>query len=150
MTIPYPGLIRATALLLALMSAALPLAASAQQSERFGDYEVHYSAVPTALLNTEVAQGYGILRSRTKALMMVTILHQGESVTGAVDVSARENDDPPREIPMRRVRDGGWVSYVGTFDFEPGQGLNFVITANPHGTAGPFQLAFRQVFHSPE
>mgnify|MGYP000105311589 FL=1 len=142
-----PRLLAAFAILLL---AGLPPLAGAQQAERFGDYEIHYSAMPTGLLNPAVAADYGILRSRSKALLMVTILHQGESVSGAVDARIQENDDPPTEIEMRRVRDDGWVSYIGTFDFEPGRGLNFAIMANPHAEGGPFQLAFRQALHQPE
>lgn len=134
-----------TALLLMLPSWAL-----AQQSERFGEYEIHYSAIPTGLLNDEVAQSYGILRSRTRGMIMVTILRDGEPVSANVDVMARDVDDELTEIGARRVRESGWVSYVGTFPVAEGDALTFEVTVRPHAGGGPFEMAFRQTFYASE
>ena len=46
----------------------------AQQSQDFGDYVVHYNALNTNLIPPQVAQGYGIKRSSSRALLNVTVL----------------------------------------------------------------------------
>ena len=125
---------------------ALPITVSAQQSDRFGDYEIHYSAMPTGLLNEDIAQSYGILRSRTRGMIMVTVLRDGQPVTARVDITARDINEEITEIGARRVRDSGWVSYVGTFGVKEGEALTFTITVNPHAGGGPFDMAFRQTF----
>ena len=146
---------RALKALLSIATAALlcgvAVGAAAQQMEPYGDHEVHYSAIPTGLLTDQVAQARGIVRSRSKALLLVTILENGEPVTGAVQASVwASNDDDPTDIPMRQVRENGWVSYIGTFDFESGQSRNFAVSANPHGREGPFELTFRQALQNPD
>ncbi len=125
----------------------LPMIALGQQAERFGDYEIHYSALPTGMLNAQVAESYDILRSRTRGMLMITILRNGEPVTGRVDVLARDVDDELTEIPARQVKDDQWVSYVGTFPVDEGDSLIFEVTVNPHEGGGPFEMAFKQTFY---
>ena len=137
----------------AWMAAALllvPLLAGAQQADRFGDYEIHYSAMPTGMLNTTVADEYGIMRSRTRGMVMVTVLREGEPVGARVDIVARDNADELTEIGARRVRDDGWTSYVGTFPVTDGDALTFEIEINPHQGGGPYRVAFRQTFYTGE
>ena len=124
--------------------------AGAQQANRFDDYEIHYSAMPTGMLNDQIAESYGILRSRTRGMVMVTVLRDGEPVTARVDILARDVDEDITEIGARRVRDSGWVSYVGTFPVEEGEALTFEITVNPHAGGGPYEMAFRQTFYASE
>ena len=134
-----------TALLLAI-----PAVAQAQQSDRFGEYEIHYSAIPTGMLNDQVAREYGIQRSRTRGMVMVTILRDGEAVSGQVDILARDENDELTEIGAQRVREDGWVSYVGTFPIEAGDALTFEIEVNPHAGGDVYPLAFRQTFYPGE
>ena len=128
----------------------LPLLASAQQADRFGDYEIHYSAIPTGMLNATVADEYQIMRSRTRGMIMVTVLREGQPVGARVDIVARDKNDDLAEIGARRVRDDGWTSYVGTFPVEDGEALTFEIEVNPHQGGGPFKVAFRQTFFTGE
>mgnify|MGYP000388389882 FL=1 len=137
----------------AWMAAALllvPLLAGAQQADRFGDYEIHYSAMPTGMLNAAVAEEYRIMRSRTRGMVMITVLRDGEPVEARIDILARDNDDEITEIGARRVRDDGWTSYVGTFGVTDGEALTFEITVKPYQGGGPYQIAFRQTFYTGE
>lgn len=138
------------AVLLTVLLLSLPIAAQAQQSDRFGDYEIHYSAIPTGMLNDQVAGEYGIVRSRTRGMVMVTILRDGQAVSGQVDILARDENDKLTEIGAQRVREDGWVSYVGTFPIEAGDALTFEIKVNPHAGGETYPVAFRQTFYPGE
>jgi hypothetical protein len=126
----------------------LPAVVSAQQSERFGDYEIHYNALPTGMLNDAIAEQYGIVRSRTRGLIMLTVMRDNQAVSARIEVLARDPEDNLREIPARQVKDDNWVSYVGTFPIEAGDALIFEVDVRPHAGGGPFELAFRQSFPS--
>lgn len=130
--------------LLSLLTVAM--CANAQQSERFGDYEIHYSALPTGMLNNAIAQQYGIVRSRTRGMIMLTVMRDNQAVSARVKVLARDPDDNLREIPARQVKEDNWVSYVGTFAIKAGEPLIFEVDVRPHAGGGPFELAFRQSF----
>ncbi|AGY91354.1 hypothetical protein SPICUR_01675 [Spiribacter curvatus] len=129
---------------------AFPMIVNAQQSDRFGEYEIHYSAIPTGMLNERVAREYGIVRSRTQGMVMVTILRNGEAVSGRVDILARDEDDELTEIGAQRVREDGWVSYVGTFPIEAGDAFTFEIEVNPHAGGEVYPVAFQQTFYPGE
>ena len=129
---------------------ALPIVVHAQQSDRFGEYEIHYSAMPTGMLNDRVAGEYGIVRSRTRGMVMVTILRDGEAVPGQVGILARDENDELTEIGAQRVREDGWVSYIGTFPIEAGDALTFEIEANPHAGGDVYPIAFQQTFYPGE
>lgn len=134
-------------LLLCLLLAAAAMPAAAQRADRFGDYEIHYNAMPTGMLNAAVAESYGIVRSRTRGLLMVTVIRDGDPVTARIDALARDRDDRLREVDLREVRQPSWVSYVGTFPVEDEEALRFEIEVRPQtGEAGPFRIGFRQSF----
>lgn len=132
--------------LIVLSLVIFPMLANAQQSERFGDYEIHYSALPTGMLNDSIAQQYGIVRSRTRGMIMLTVMRDNQAVPARIDVLARDPDDNLREIPARQVKDDNWVSYVGTFAINAGEPLIFEVDVRPHAGGGPFEIAFRQSF----
>ena len=61
---------------LLLLAAATAFPAVAQQSQEFGDYEVHYNTLNTNMLSPEIASVYGIQRAGTQAMLNVTVLQK--------------------------------------------------------------------------
>jgi hypothetical protein len=55
------------------LSALLSSLTVAQQSERFGPFELHYSVVNTTFLEPEVAQNYGITRGKNRAFLNLAV-----------------------------------------------------------------------------
>ena len=60
--------------LLSLMP--LTLLAQDKNMERVGEYEIYYDVLPTSFLNPQVAQGYGVVRSKGQGMIRVTVLHR--------------------------------------------------------------------------
>lgn len=132
-----------------LVLAGLALPVGAQQADTFGDYEVHYNAMPTGMLNAEVADSYGIVRSRNRGLLMLTVMQEGEPVPARIEAMTRDADDRLQEVDMRELRESSWVSYIGTFPVDDEQALRFEIEVRPDGgDTGPFRVGFRQRFFS--
>lgn len=66
----------------------LPLSAVAQNNgtARVGEYEIFYNLLPTSFLHPQVAEGYGIVRSRGHGLLRITVIrHLPDGHTQAVD-----------------------------------------------------------------
>lgn len=143
---PYALVSAAVACLLMI----LPLSVSAQQAQRFEDFEIHYNAIPTGLLNDAVAQEYGIVRSRTQGMLMITILHDSSPIRGRVRTLAIDDDEQVTEVRMREVKNDDWVSYIGTLEIKAGQPVNFSVEVRPETGDGPFDLGWRQTFQSLE
>ena len=144
-------LLLALALLAALAFSGL---ARAQQSQDFGNYVVHYNALNTNLIPPQVAKGYGITRSSSRALLNVTVLKKvmdtpGTPVTAAVKASATNLTGQLRELAIRELDDAeGAIYYVAEFPVHNLETYRFEITVSVTGEAEPLVVRFIQQFYT--
>jgi len=124
----------------------------AQQSETFGRYEIHYNVINSSLIPAQVAQGYGIQRSSSRALVNITVVdtEQGESGTPLhADVSTDTINltGQRREVEMREIVDpDGAIYYIGELPVHNLETYNFTVNVKLKGEPKPFELKFRQQF----
>lgn len=136
-----------TALLVLFAIIAAPVAA--QQSQSFGEYEIHYNTLNTNMLSPDIASVYGIQRAGTQAMLNITVLERKsrEPVEADIFATATNLTGQRREIELRQVDDQGAIYYIGQFRIHDQENLNFVVEVQPEGHDGaPFQLTFRQQF----
>ena len=113
-------------------------AAHAEQYKRFGDWRVHYIAFNSTLLSAEVAERYGIVRGRNKALVNITAVGpdaRGEKAGRKAKVSGKFRNllDQSTVLRFREIDDGGAVYYLAALDFENAENLRFEITVDLPG-----------------
>jgi hypothetical protein len=124
----------------------------AQQSQDFGDYVVHYNALNTNLIPPEVAQGYGIQRSSSRALLNVTVLKKvmdtpGTPVGATVTASGTNLTGQRRDIEIRKIEDPeGAIYYIGVFPVHNLETYNFNVQVAVEGEEYPLVVKFRQQF----
>jgi len=134
-----------------LLAAAAAFPAKAQQSQNFGDYEVHYNTINTNVLTPDVASAYGIQRAGTQAMLNVTVLRKGdrEPVDAQVTATATNLTGQRREIELREIKDQGAIYYIGQFRIRDEERLNFNLQVQPDSHDGaPFEFTFRQQFYT--
>jgi hypothetical protein len=128
------------------------LPVTAQQSQDFGEYVVHYNALNTNMLPPQVAQGYGIRRSANRALLNITVLKKvmnnpGTPVDAKVTATGTNLTGQLREIEIREVRDAeGAIYYIGEFPVHNLETYQFHIEITIDGEAAPLVVRFRQQF----
>ncbi len=140
---------------LVLCFVAVPQAAFAQQSREFNDYVVHYNALRTDLLPPQVAQGYGIRRSSSRALLNITVMKKGgdggedTAVAARIDVNATNLTGQRREVELREIQDGdGAIYYVGELPVHNLETYQFKLEVVPEGETEPLLVDFRQQFYT--
>jgi hypothetical protein len=139
-------------LLLGILS--YPPDSTAQQSQDFGEYVVHYNALNANLIPPQVAQGYGIQRSSNRALLNVTVLRKvmdtpGTPVDAEVTASGKNLTGQNREIEIREIRDPeGAIYYIGEFPVHNMETYNFTVEVAVEGEAEPLLVKFRQQFYT--
>jgi hypothetical protein len=132
----------------------LSCGAEAQQSQDFGDYVVHYNALNTNFIPPQVAQGYGIKRSSSRALLNLTVLKKvmdnpGTPVSAKVSASGTNLTGQLREIEIRELNDTeGAIYYIGEFPIHNLETYNFTVNVQPEGEAEPLLVKFRQQFYT--
>ena len=101
-----------------------------ESSKDFGEYVLYFNAVITDQLSRDIAREYGIVRSKSRALLNVSIHRkldngQTEAVTGAVSASAY---------------------YIGELAITDGEVLIYTIDATPSNDASRFTVRFKKQF----
>jgi len=116
----------------------------AERMMRFGNFEAHYSLVPTTLLKPVVASRYDIVRGRDRALLNVSVLEGGErAVRAHVTGVVRDLMGQVREITFREVVEGEAVYYLSEIRHDDQEVLRFSIALRtPDGRQ--HELAFQQ------
>lgn len=138
-------------ILAAVCLALAPLAAQAEQSQDFGDYVVHYSALTTEMLPPDVAKAYDIDRSKNRALLNITVLKKvignpGTPVEADVEAEATNLTGQLRDIEMRLIREDSAIYHVGTLSVSDEETFDFHVRVTPKGADKPLIVRFRKQF----
>jgi hypothetical protein len=120
--------------LLALLSASW---ASAQQSTRFDQWELHHSIVYTTFLSPAVAAEYGIARGADKAMLTLSVRDAGSG-----DLAGRPMDLAGRtwdlitggDMTFKEIREGRATYYLVPFEFLDREYRFFEFTFQPEGS----------------
>jgi hypothetical protein len=129
----------------------LASAVQAEQSQDFGPYVVHYSAITTDTLLPEVARQYDISRSRNRAVLTMTVLKKVMNTTGTpIDASIAGNatnlSAQMRKLSFRAIKEGNAIYYISEFPVADRETLNFNLQVIPAGETQPLTVSFRQQF----
>ena len=122
----------------------------AQQSETFGKYVVHYNVINSDQIPPQVAQGYGIKRSSSRALVNITVMdstqgENGTAVHAAVTTDTINLTGQRREVEMREiVEEGEAIYYIGELPIHNMETYNFTVHVQVEGQPEPFEVKFRQ------
>lgn len=119
----------------------------------FGDYIVHFSAIPTDLLQPEIARTYDIVRSRNRAMLNVSIIRKttgqpGDPVPGDIEITVNNLTGQVKNMTLRRIQEGDAIYYIGDVPVADAETLVFDLKVKPEGAATTLPLRFSRQFFS--
>jgi Domain of unknown function (DUF4426) len=140
-------------LAIVLATCAFMHAAVAERSESFGDYEVHYNALTTDLIDPSVARAYGIIRSKNRALVNVAVLRRvmgmaTQPAKATVKTQAVNLNSQLKSVDMRELNDAGAIYYIGELPVDHNETLEFKIEVTPEGESSTHTTSFKQQFYT--
>ena len=143
--------IRTLPALLALLAGLGLGPALAENATKIPGYTIHHNAITTDQLAPDVARSYGIQRSRNRGLLNVSVIKDvpgttGTAATATVKATSRNLQGLIRELPMREVRDGTAVYYLGEFPVEHQETLSFTVQVRPQGETTSYTAELSQEF----
>jgi len=126
-------------------------APSAPTLQDFGDFEVHYNAIRTDQLTAGVARAYAIERSANRVLLNVSLLRKSPDgrtvpVDGTVTATAYNLNGQLKDLPMRRITEGGSIYFIGEVGISGNEILVFDIDAAPLGQSSKYAVQFKREF----
>jgi Domain of unknown function (DUF4426) len=123
----------------------------AGEPQVFGDYTVHYNAFNTDTLQPKMAVAYGIVRSKNRGMMTISILKKSATgknlpVRASISISASNLTGQFRTFKAREVDEGDSIYYLSEFHVAHEEMLNFNLQILPEGSSTPMTVKFRQKF----
>jgi len=137
-------------LLAALCLCSVAAVAHAEISQKFGNLEIHYNALTTDELSPEVARAYKIERSKTRGMVTMSVLQKNKvgvltPVPAKLSVYATNLTQQLSNIPMREIKEGTAIYYLGEFRVVPPDTLKFTATVEVAGEP-KHEMTFDQKF----
>jgi hypothetical protein len=122
-----------------------------ESSKDFGDYVVYFNAINTDQLSPDIARQYGIVRSKSQAMLNVSIhrkLENGatEAVTGAVSASAVNLNGQLKSMTLREIREDKAIYYIGELPITDGEVLIYTVDVTPGNDPSRFTVRFKKQF----
>ena len=106
---------------------------------RDGDVTIRANVIASAHLNERMARDYGIPRDGHSVLLMVSVRRGPEgadvSLPATITASATNLQGQTQPIPMREMRIGEWIDYIGTARMTPPETLRFDLKIVREGAA---------------
>ena len=120
--------------------------AAAQQSERFGPYELHYSVVNSTFVQPEVAAQYGIVRGKNRAFLNLAVREHVGDITEprAMKMEGRTWDLIQSQVlTFQEIREGPAIYYIAEFKFINEEWRFFEFDFAPEGSERSYRFKFR-------
>ena len=135
----------------ALLSLIIPFTAQAEQSKKFGNYTVHYSAFTTDNLAPAIAKQYNIPRSKKRALLNVSVLKKtadgSSKPTSAIIKGTTTNlAQQLRVLDPREISEKGAIYYIAETPVDNAEVLKYNLEVTPEGENTTYTLSFQEQF----
>jgi hypothetical protein len=113
-----------------------------------GDHVVHFNAQSTDMLSPEVARAYGIVRSKNRAMLTVSVLEEStaQGVQAEITVRAVNLAGQLKNVTMRRVPEQEAIYYIGETGISNRETLTFTISITPEGITKSSVVTFTREF----
>ena len=124
----------------------LPSLAQAQQSEKFGPFELYYSVVNTTFITPEVAATYGITRGKKRAIINLAVRENiGDgSEPRAMKLQGKTRDlIQSQTLDFQEIREGEAIYYIAEFSFINEEWRFFEVDFRPEGSEQTYTFEFK-------
>ena len=132
-------------------NATVPQAQPASASDvDIGEHIVHFSAQSTDQLPPDVARAYGIVRSKNRAMLNVSVIKEGTTVAVPADITVRTVNlaGQLKNVTMRKIQEQEAIYYIGETAVANHETLVFNISITPEGKTEASDVRFTREFYT--
>ncbi|AOY88999.1 hypothetical protein BKP64_12955 [Marinobacter salinus] len=136
-----------------LLFVAYATQAQAAGNKDFGDYQVHWSILPSTFLAPEVARENDLQRSQGIGIINISIMKENEDgslspVSGQVEGKVTNDIQQVRFLAFRRIQEGDAVYFIAQYQYSSGELMTFNITARAAGYQQDLPVRFAHTLFS--
>ena len=130
----------------------LATSAQAEQKQVFGDYEIHYIALPTTVLQPAIAKQYGLVRSKVAGFINVSVLKKlpdgsKKPVAAFIRGSIKNMLQQQRSLEFMRISEGRSLYQIASFWYSQGEIMTFNLEIQADPNSAPFAIKFSQALY---
>ncbi len=132
-------------------NATVPQAQPASASDvDIGEHIVHFSAQSTDQLPPDVARAYGIVRSKNRAMLTVSVIKEDTTVAVPADITVRTVNlaGQLKNVTMRKIQEQEAIYYIGETAVANHETLVFNISITPEGKTEVSDVRFTREFYT--
>ncbi|WP_306519091.1 DUF4426 domain-containing protein [Rheinheimera sp.] len=121
--------------------------AQAEQKKQLGNWDVHYIAMPSTLIEPAIASNYKIERSKFNGLINISVLNSKDQKAQQVSLSGSAKNllGQQKTLIFQQVTEGDAVYYLAQLPYRNEERLSFVIDIS-QGNQNQ-QLKFEHTFY---
>jgi hypothetical protein len=119
------------------------MAADAIDSKRqkeFGDITVHYNTFTSSFLQPDTAQAVGVVRSKNKGLINVTVIKGVTPVAAQVTGTIKDLSGRSEILTFKQITEKGAIYYLAPYNVPQQEVRVFTINVETGGKAHGFQF----------
>lgn len=131
----------------------VPTHSMANNAYDFGEYVVYYNSFTADTLPPQMASAYGILRSKYKGVLNLSIQKKQnpgtlpQAVNAVVKVKASNLAGQLKSLNSRRVSEGEAIYYISEFRVSNRERVTFNVSLKPEGETKLLEFKFTQQFY---
>ncbi|UEH08187.1 DUF4426 domain-containing protein [Pseudomonas sp. HN8-3] len=110
------------------------------RTKEFGDITVHYNTYTSSFLQPETAQAVGIVRSKEKGLINVTVIKGVTPVAAQVTGTIKDLGGKSEILTFKQIEEKGGISYLAPYSVTQREYKTFTINVETGGKAHGFQF----------
>ena len=115
-------------------------AIDANRKKDFGDITVHYNTVTSSFLPAETAQKVGVVRSKEKGLINVTVIKGVSPVAAQVTGTVKDLGGKSEILTFKQIEEKSGISYLAPYSVTQREYKTFTINVETGGKAHGFQF----------
>ena len=126
------------------------LQAETERSQEFGNYIIYYNALPTEILQPDIARQYGISRSKFRGFITLSVQEKtgdtSKPINATIKADAVNLTGQQKTLSLRRVEEGPAIYYVDDFRIANEETLKFKLQIKPENSQKNLSINFTQQF----
>lgn len=115
-------------------------AIDANRKKDFGDITVHYNTFTSSFLPAETAQKVGVVRSKEKGLINVTVIKGVSPVAAQVTGTVKDLGGKSEILTFKQIEEKSGISYLAPYSVTQREYKTFTINVETGGKAHGFHF----------
>ena len=112
----------------------------ANRKKDFGDITVHYNTFTSSFLPAETAQKVGVVRSKEKGLINVTVIKGVSPVAAQVTGTVKDLGGKSEILTFKQIEEKSGISYLAPYSVTQREYKTLTINVETGGKAHGFQF----------